>query len=79
MTARARSVAAALVIALVMLARGRAGVSLGAASTFDARAASFAVTFQGEIPSDLKAISALLRNQYSIGYVPTNPRREGKH
>ncbi|MEW6729853.1 MAG: VWA domain-containing protein [Acidobacteriota bacterium] len=38
----------------------------------------FPVTFEGEIPSTLKAISALLRNQYSLGYVPTNTRREGK-
>ncbi len=38
----------------------------------------FPVTFQGEIPSTLKAISFLLRSQYSIGYVPTNTRREGK-
>lgn len=38
----------------------------------------FPVTFQGEIPTDLKAITALLRNQYSVGYTPTNPRRQGK-
>ncbi|MBL8152387.1 MAG: VWA domain-containing protein [Blastocatellia bacterium] len=38
----------------------------------------FPVTFQGEIPSTLNGIQALLRNQYSIGYTPTNTRREGK-
>lgn len=38
----------------------------------------FPVTFEGEIPSTLKAISAYLRNQYSIGYATTNSRREGK-
>lgn len=38
----------------------------------------FPVTFQGEIPSTLKSISALLRSQYSIGYNTTNSRREGK-
>lgn len=38
----------------------------------------FPVTFQGEIPSTLKAISFLLRSQYSIGYSPTNTRKEGK-
>lgn len=34
--------------------------------------------FPGEIPTDLDAISKLLRNQYSIGYVPSNTRAEGK-
>jgi VWFA-related protein len=38
----------------------------------------FPVTFQGEIPTDLKVISALLRSQYSIAYSPTNTRHEGK-
>jgi len=38
----------------------------------------FPVTFQGEIPSVLQSISALVRNQYSLGYVPTNTRQEGK-
>jgi len=38
----------------------------------------FPVTFPGEIPSTLQAISALMRNEYSLGYTPTNTRREGK-
>jgi VWFA-related protein len=36
------------------------------------------VTFPGEIPSALQRISALMRNQYSLGYTATNTRREGK-
>jgi hypothetical protein len=32
----------------------------------------------GEIPSVLQSISALVRNMYSLGYTPTNTRREGK-
>jgi Ca-activated chloride channel homolog len=38
----------------------------------------FPVTFPGEIPSVMQSISALVRNQYSLGYTPTNTRREGK-
>jgi VWFA-related protein len=38
----------------------------------------FPVTFPGEIPSVLQSISALVRNQYSLGYTPTSTRREGK-
>jgi VWFA-related protein len=38
----------------------------------------FPVTFPGEIPSTLQAISALMRSEYSLGYTPTNTRREGK-
>ncbi|MBS1812372.1 MAG: VWA domain-containing protein [Acidobacteria bacterium] len=38
----------------------------------------FPVTFPGEIPGVLQSIQALLRNQYSLGYTPTNTRREGK-
>jgi Ca-activated chloride channel homolog len=36
------------------------------------------ITFPGEIPSALQTIQAMLRNQYSLGYVPTNTRKEGK-
>jgi Ca-activated chloride channel homolog len=38
----------------------------------------YPVTFAGEIPNVLQSISALVRNQYSLGYVPTNTRKEGK-
>jgi VWFA-related protein len=38
----------------------------------------FPMTFEGEIPGIMRSIEALLRNQYSVGYVPTNTRREGK-
>lgn len=38
----------------------------------------FPVTFPGEIPSVLQSISALVRNMYSIGYTPSNTRRDGK-
>jgi len=38
----------------------------------------YPITFAGEIPTTLQNISALVRNQYSLGYVPTNTRREGK-
>jgi VWFA-related protein len=36
------------------------------------------ITFPGEIPSALQTIQALVRNEYSLGYTPTNSRREGK-
>lgn len=38
----------------------------------------YPITFPGEIPSTLQSISALVRNQYSLGYIPTNTRKEGK-
>ena len=38
----------------------------------------FPVTFAGEIPSVMQSISALVRNQYSLGYTPSNSRKEGK-
>jgi Ca-activated chloride channel homolog len=38
----------------------------------------FPITFPGEIPATLQAIQAMLRNQYSLGYTPTNTRKEGK-
>lgn len=38
----------------------------------------FPVTFQGELPTTMGAISTLLRSQYSLAYTPTNTRREGK-
>ena len=38
----------------------------------------FPITFPGEINATLQSISALMRNEYSLGYTPTNTRREGK-
>jgi len=38
----------------------------------------FPVTFPGEIPSVLQSIQALVRNEYSLGYTPSNTRKEGK-
>ena len=40
--------------------------------------AYFDMTFEGQIPTIMRNIEILLRNQYSLGYVPTNTRREGK-
>ena len=39
--------------------------------------AHYPITFEGEIPSTLQSINALLRNQYSLGYNPGD-RRDGK-
>ncbi len=36
------------------------------------------ITFPGEIPAALQTIQAMVRNEYSLGYTPTNTRREGK-
>jgi VWFA-related protein len=38
----------------------------------------YPMTFESELPSIMRAIEALLRNMYSVGYVPTNTRRAGK-
>jgi Ca-activated chloride channel family protein len=40
--------------------------------------AYFDMTFEGQIPNIMRNIEVLLRNQYSIGFVPTNTRSEGK-
>ena len=40
--------------------------------------AYFPMTFESEIPQIMRSIEALLRGQYSLGYSPTNTRREGK-
>jgi Ca-activated chloride channel family protein len=40
--------------------------------------AYFPMTFESEIPSIMRSIAVLLRGQYSLGYSPTNTRREGK-
>ncbi|HKQ93625.1 MAG TPA: VWA domain-containing protein [Blastocatellia bacterium] len=36
------------------------------------------ITFPGEIPAAMQTIQALVRNEYSLGYTPTNTRRDGK-
>ncbi|HKQ77484.1 MAG TPA: VWA domain-containing protein [Blastocatellia bacterium] len=36
------------------------------------------ITFPAEIQNALQTIQALVRNQYSLGYTPTNTRKEGK-
>jgi VWFA-related protein len=38
----------------------------------------YPITFPGEIPGVLQSISALVRNEYSLGYTPSNTRKEGK-
>jgi VWFA-related protein len=40
--------------------------------------AYFPMTFESELPQIMQSIQALLRTQYSVGYSPTNTRREGK-
>ena len=40
--------------------------------------AYFEMTFEAEIRSIMQSIAAMLRSQYSLGYSPTNTRREGK-
>lgn len=40
--------------------------------------AYFPMTFESELPQIMQNIQALLRTQYSVGYSPTNTRREGK-
>lgn len=40
--------------------------------------AYFPMTFQAELPQIMQSIQALLRTQYSVGYSPSNTRREGK-
>ncbi len=38
----------------------------------------FPVTFSGELPTTIESITNLMRSQYSLGYSPSNTRREGK-
>jgi VWFA-related protein len=38
----------------------------------------FPMTFESEIPEIMRSIEVMLRSQYSLGYTPTNTRREGK-
>ncbi len=40
--------------------------------------AYFPMTFESEIPGIMRNIELMLRSQYSLGYSPTNTRREGK-
>jgi Ca-activated chloride channel homolog len=40
--------------------------------------AYFPMTFESEIPSIMRSIEGMLRSQYSLGFSPTNTRREGK-
>src|SRR5262245_8241901 len=40
--------------------------------------AYFPMTFESEIPQIMRNIEAMLRSQYSLGYSPTNTRREGR-
>ena len=40
--------------------------------------AYFPMTFETELPAIMQSIAAMLRTQYSLGYSPTNTRREGK-
>jgi VWFA-related protein len=40
--------------------------------------AYFPMTFESELPSIMRSIEGMLRSQYSLGYSPTNTRREGK-
>jgi VWFA-related protein len=40
---------------------------------------AFFPQFEGEIPDDMRSIAAMLRSQYSLGYVPTNQARDGKY
>lgn len=40
--------------------------------------AYFPMTFESEIPSIMRNIELMLRSQYSLGYSPSNTRREGK-
>ncbi|GAC1446645.1 MAG: hypothetical protein NVSMB56_07300 [Pyrinomonadaceae bacterium] len=41
--------------------------------------AYFPVTFEGELPSVLQSINALMRNQYSLGFKPTSPHDGKQH
>src|SRR6185503_5426346 len=40
--------------------------------------AYFPMTFESELPAIMQSIQAMLRTQYSLGFSPTNTRREGK-
>jgi VWFA-related protein len=40
---------------------------------------SFFPRFDGEIPTIMQQVAAMLRSQYSLGYIPTNQSRDGKY
>lgn len=40
---------------------------------------AFFPKFDGEIPTVMQQIAAMLRSQYSLGYTPTNQSRDGKY
>lgn len=40
--------------------------------------AHYPITFEGEVPSALQSINALLRNQYSLAFVPNEAKKDGK-
>jgi VWFA-related protein len=39
----------------------------------------FSPRFQGELPQDFRDIGAAVRNQYTITYKPTNPKKDGSY
>src|SRR5208282_741231 len=40
---------------------------------------SYFPRFPGEVPGDMQEIAAMLRSQYSLGYMPSNQARDGKY
>jgi hypothetical protein len=50
-------------------------------STFSRLTGGFAwfPRFDGELPSIFNSVTAFLRNQYTLGYTPTNPANDGKY
>lgn len=38
----------------------------------------FPITFEGELPSTLSSINALLRSQYSLAFIPSEQKHDGK-
>jgi VWFA-related protein len=64
---------------------GNAGITYEQAknelSTFSRLTGGFAwfPRFDGELPSIFNSVTAFLRNQYTLGYTPTNPANDGKY
>ena len=44
----------------------------------DSGGRAFFPRFDGEMPGVFQTISSLMRNQYTIGFVPSNPNKDGK-